>query len=212
MKQLIAVLFLLGLAGCITTRAQLKQEQELNKLQVSKADSEAKFQDVEGQFRDLTGRIEVVEKKFDDTQKAMAKEDEDKKINQEMLDNKFKVIEEALLKIQNELNSMQADIDNLKKAQHKPKVSKSKKHKGNYSQAEADFSKKRWKQAIVGYQKYRELNPKGHKYADSTYKIGVCFSELKMNTEAKPFFVEVVQKFPKSKTAKKAQYRLKKLK
>ena len=68
---------------------------------------------------------------------------------------------------------------------------------------------KKWKDAIVVFSKYRDQFPKGKKYADATYKIGVCFQELGMKEEAKPFLEEVVAKFPGTSEAKKASFRLK---
>ena len=55
------------------------------------------------------------------------------------------------------------------------------------------------------------MNPKGKRYADATYKIGMSFQELKLKDDAKAFYQEVIQKFPKSSEAKKAEVRLKKL-
>jgi TolA-binding protein len=84
--------------------------------------------------------------------------------------------------------------------------------KSTYETAEANFQKKAWKDAIVEYQKYRDRNPKGRHYSESTYKIGVCFQELGMRDEAKSFYSEVIAKFPKTKSADKAKIRLKQIK
>ncbi|MEZ4872462.1 MAG: tetratricopeptide repeat protein [Bdellovibrionales bacterium] len=43
---------------------------------------------------------------------------------------------------------------------------------------------------------------------EATLKIGECFQELGMASEAKVFFDEVIEKSPDSKEAKKARIRL----
>ena len=48
--------------------------------------------------------------------------------------------------------------------------------------------------------------------AELNYKIGVCFQEMGMKSEAKAFFEEVVEGYPKSRTAEKSKYRLKNIK
>lgn len=73
------------------------------------------------------------------------------------------------------------------------------------------FAAKDWKGAVVIYQKYRDKYPKGKKFVEATYKIGICFKELKLKSEAKTFFDEVIEKFPSSPEAKKAKSQLKSL-
>ena len=87
-----------------------------------------------------------------------------------------------------------------------------KKPSGPYQKGEQLFKGSNWKSAILEYNKYRDNFPKGKKYAEATYKIGVCFQELGMGSEAKSFYAEVIEKFPKTKTAKSAKYRLNQLK
>jgi len=206
------------ISGCITTRSQMKEQNQLQSqvanIQEAKADYDLRLQEFEGQLREYNGRIEVLENDSRQFRDYQGKTNEKNKIDEELLENKFKVIQEALLKIESELQRMNVDIENLKSSSAKATKNSAKKDssKGNYQQAEADFAKKKWKEAAVGYQKYRDLNPKGINYADATYKIGVCFQEMGMKKEAKAFYEEIAEKFPKSHVASKAQYRLKNLK
>ena len=71
---------------------------------------------------------------------------------------------------------------------------------------------KKFKDAILAYQKYRDGNPKGRHYGEATFKMGVCFQEMGLKDEAKVFYEEVISKFPGSKDAKKAAVRAKQLK
>ena len=81
----------------------------------------------------------------------------------------------------------------------------------NYQKGEGLYGQKKWKEAIVAYQKYRENQPKGKFYAEATYKMGESFLALGMKDESKSFFEEVRVKYPKSPLAKKAEKQLKSL-
>ena len=74
-----------------------------------------------------------------------------------------------------------------------------------FKKAEKLFKEKKWKQAIISYEKYREKNKEGKFYKQSTFQIGLCFQKLTMHKEAKVFFREVMESFPKSAEAKKAK-------
>ena len=73
-----------------------------------------------------------------------------------------------------------------------------------FNKAEQLFQQEKWKLAIIQYEKYRAQNKKGKMYKESTLKIGMCFQKLEMQKEAKVFFREVVESFPKSESAKVA--------
>lgn len=209
--SVLCVPFVFG--GCLTTRTQLRQdeqqtslEKQVSTLKQSKADSEARFQDVDSQFRDMNGRVEVLEAKWTQLQKE--KQDElvvDAK-SKEDLDMRFKLLQEALEKQEKEIQELNLKVQNQSNRNAPTRVAQSPYHEG-----EKFFSQKKWKEAIVNYQKYREKYPKGKYYFDATYKIGVSFQELNLHSEAKPFYSEVIEKAPNTKLAKKAAYRLKSL-
>lgn len=204
-----------ALSGCLTTRSQLKEQSKLQTevatLQVNKAEVEARSQEFESQLRDYNGRIENLETSVAELKQLNVKNEEKRTVDAELLENKFKLIQDALLKIEEELQNVNNEIAKLKSQKKTAAVAAPAPTKGNYSQAEIDFSNKKWKQAAVGYQKYRDLNPNGRRYSDATYKIGVCFQEMGMKSEAKAFYEEVIEKYPKSREAGKATYRLKNL-
>ncbi len=212
------ILISMVLVGCLTTRTQLREQNRLQSdvatLQENKAEYEARNQEVENQMRDFNGRIEVLELKAREIRDSFAKKEDQSKLDAELLENKFKFIQEALVKIDSELQRLSNEISNVKKNQSTKAATSpsSTSSPGNYVQAEKDFANKKWKEAAVGYQKYRDLNPKGKNYADATYKIGVCFQEMGMKSEAKAFFEEAMERYPSTRTAEKAKYRLKTLK
>ena len=93
-----------------------------------------------------------------------------------------------------------------------PKSDGKESKKALLKEADDHFARKDWKKAIAVYNKYRESNPKGSDFAKSTYQIGVCFQELGMKSEARAFFDELIEKFPKDSLAKKASFRINQLK
>ena len=224
-SKILIIVLIVSNIGCVLTRTQIKNKEEkaefsnkLTVLQRKNADDEAKFQEVESQVRELLGQSEILDKKISD---AKLEKEKSTKLSLE----KFKIYEEAILKVEKESFQIKNDISELKGLvlglakeiealkKSKPKKSRVEKvPKGNYKSAEYYFSRKKWKKAIKGYQKYREMNPKGKRYKVSTYKIGVCFEELGLRKEAKLFYDEVIEKFSSSREAKKAKLRLKKLK
>lgn len=216
MNPLVIRLIILGLIGlqtaCLRTRADLNQvergaavETQMQDLQRSKADLEARMLEYDSQFRILNGRIDSVQR---EVTLLSERKQETNKEEKHPTAEKFQLYEQALESLEKQVQLLSAQIATLKKNEGAASQSQD---RGNYGQAEIDFKNKRWKSAIVGYQQYRDLNPNGRRYSDATYKIGVCFQELGMKSEAKTFYQEVIDKFPKSEEAKKARYRLKKL-
>lgn len=196
------------LSGCLKTRSDLgggsKQEmrEQLVNMQEAHAQQTVRFQDYDQQLRDLRNRIDVLENELNQA-RSQESQSLSKEELQRVLDERLKAYEEALSKLDQQVRSLSAQrTSSSTKAAHGGADQL-------YVQAEQAFDKKNWKKAIVEYQKYRDASPKGKKYADATYKIGVCFQELGMKGEAKSFFQEVIDKFPKSREAKKAEYRLK---
>ncbi len=217
--KLLLTVYAFSLTACLLTRHDIKTkennsqlETQVQNLQKINAETDTHVVDLDQTVRELSGRVEIIE--------AKTKTDEQKNANKDLeKDTKFQIYEQAISKNEKEIQALKKEIAQLKYiAQTKPKAKskktkakKSKAPKGNYTSAEYYFKKKDWKSAITGYQKYREANPKGKRYSESTYKIGVCFQELGMIDNAKIFFQEVVEKYPKSRQAKKSKYRMKKL-
>jgi len=211
-----ALLLTFVLTGCLQTRTsqkELEEKQTLKKqlttLQLTTADINARFQDIDEELRRLSGRIEAVEAR---TQQQLAQlsstiEKNDKAQFEAKLRERDEAYREELLKLQGEITRLKEQLSSIQAGQKRSSNS------GNpFATAEELFAKKAWRDAILNYEKYRSQNPKGKFFATATYKIGVCFQELGMNEEAAAFYEEVIAKFPKSKDAKQASSRLKKLK
>lgn len=198
------------LAGCLKTRTELAENEErktaqtqVQTLQKQRADSEAQIMGYEAQIRTLNGRIETLEHENETLTKGQ--DDLGKQVM--TLEAKVKALEEGIVQLKTEIDAAAAPV--AQTVTKKPMVDEK---KGPYEQGEEYFNQKEWKKAITSYQKYLETTPKGENVAGATYKIGVSLAELKMPKEAKVFLEEVVEKYPKTKAARQATFRLNQMK
>lgn len=213
----------LFLTGCLKTRNEVRSSeqrqvmaQQVTTLQRSNADVANRFADLEEQMRNLNGRVDVVENQFGQGRAGM---DEVLRSNQQKnaeLNQKVMILQEALTIMESQLFQVSSELNSLRQERASAAAAateRAKQAKKNpYDVAQEHFENKDWKQSILNFQKYRDENPKGSKFADATYKIGVSFQELGMKDEAKTFYDEVVSKFSKSDEARRAKIRLKSLK
>lgn len=154
------------------------------------------MQEINSQLRELSGRLEVVEKQVSQNNLNM---------NSINVDQKLKNYEIALANLEAKVNSGSVGSANIKNSNIQTT------NLNAFGRAELSFKQMNWQKSISDYQLYREQYPRGADYAEATYKIGVCFQELNMKSEAKVFYQEAVSKFPRSKAAKKSKFRLKQL-
>jgi len=222
MKVLILFLAVL-LQGCLMTRSQIQETDDKRRMQTqlqeTKAQATVQYQDLEEQLREARGRIEVLE----NAQRLNRASEGDMK-NQAIeerkrFEEKLKVYEETIAKLEKDLQAVQqAMVEQAASRKAEASAPQSQgsstagKKKPSLDRANALFADKKWREAIVEFQKYREANPSGKSYPDATYKIGVAFQELGLKDEAKTFYSEVVNKYPKAASADKAKSRLKQLK
>lgn len=223
MKLMIPVLVASGLlTGCLKTRTDVREseqrqvmQQQVVTLQKTNADAYGRVADLEEQMRELNGRVDVVENKLGQSHSGVETALKASQAQNQDLESKVQLMQEALGTMEKQIYALNTEVNALRaeRASAAQADSGSKKSKKNlYELAQDHFSNKDWKQSILSFQKYRDENPKGSKFADATYKIGVSFQELGMNDEAKTFFDEVVSKFPKTEEARRAKIRLKGLK
>lgn len=209
--MVVAFLSTLVLTGCLKTRAEMgeveaqrTQQTQISTIQQSKADQESKLYALQDEMRNMMGRLEALERKeHENVQKGPT--------NQELIEQ-MKIFEQTITSLRTKIEELDAQIKNPPKLGGETAVVAAPAKSTAWDVAEDLFNKKEWKNAILKYQSYRDQFPSGPNYAMATYKIGVCFQELKMKDEAKVFYEEVIQKFAKSPTAKKAKFRLNQLK
>lgn len=225
MTKLLIGLLIISTAGCVGMRTReevneietSKQTQgQVSQLQKQKADADNKVLVLQDELRQLNGRLDSLERKSTEQGTTTGPSNTDVIEQMKIFEQQNAAMRAKVEELESKLAAAQkaqtttavAAVEKSTPASAKEKV----KDSDSYESAEEMFNKKEWKTAILSYQSYRDSNPKGKNYADATYKIGVSFQELKMKDEAKVFFEEVVQKFPKSPAARKSKFRLGQLK
>jgi tetratricopeptide (TPR) repeat protein len=217
------VCFYFLLPSCLKTRQEVQsiESYQQNQTQVgqmqkaSSFDMSSRVGEIEEILRTVLGQVEELHHKQaqleqEKNQMRSSQASEQDLLVQDLTRKMTAVLEE--LKISKaELQDLKAHIALLQEEKNQQQGSLAP-VQDHWSQAEELFETKEYRKAILSYQKYRENNPKGSQFSQATYKIGLSFEKLSMIEEAKSFYVEVVEKFPKSEEAQKAKIRLKKLK
>ncbi len=215
-KIISSLILCVAVSGCIRTRSEIEEvadQKQVRSLQEEKATLQMQVNDVQADLRQTVGRIDLLERFIEESAQKKQQPEDEGTVSQK---DRLKAYEESLASIEAQVKEMTIEVAALKKMVISGSgVSKSgtkvKSKKNHLSEAEALFAKKDWQKAILGFQNYREKYPKGKFYKVATYKIGVCFQELGMLSEAKSFFDEVIDRYSKSREARKSRKRLKTL-
>ncbi len=215
MKFVFLVLVILSLSACLKTRSELRGDYNPSPRnsansapatqggsQQQRAQIDSRFFEIDQDFRQLYGKIEILEKKVSDLAPqsgAGAVSSEESSAKMSRLEKRMSTIEEALLSLDKKVSQ----LGNTGSSISPDKI------KGPFARGEAYFARAQYEKAIESYDQYRKNFPKGQKYADATLRMGQAFQRLKMNQDAKAFYQEVIQRFPKTAVANKAQENLK---
>ena len=222
----------LFLAGCpqLQTRSSLREDgrkttqDTTTAMQKANAETVSRNSELEASLRELNGRVEVVENRVSQSDQGQGRIHKNLEDQLAETNRKYLLLQEEVGKLEAQMSALSEQVAANSRAaqisaqQHGQQDDKdddrpSKNDKRTpFDIGEEHFNKKEWRKAILNYQKYRDTFPKGKKFPESTYKIGVCFQELGMKDEAKTFYDELVAKFPKSDEARRARIRLKKIK
>lgn len=228
-RSIFLVCTLVLFSGCLKTRADLRgedsepQRQTVAQQRAERHESTAaakpppattasRFEEVDEQMRAMNGRLDVVENSLSQLAASKQGETATQARERQAQEQRLLLYEDAIKKLESQVLALTAEVERLKTAPPPAAAAGSASARNPYEEAEALFDKKKWKESIVAYQKYRDANPKGRHYADATYKIGVAFHELGLKDEARAFYEEVTSKYPGSKEAKKAAVRMKQIK
>jgi TolA-binding protein len=198
----------LSSASCLQTRSALRdqpgQAPKISPQQQKAAEEAIQKDNLDKEFRELYGRIEAVENQIkivSDGEKTKALETRVAQMETEM--NLLRdTLSELNAKAKKDAQMLSSDQRALIEKKNKPTV---------LEEATKHFEDKKWEDAILAYEEYRKTNPKGKEYAEATLKIGLCFQNMGLKDDAKVFFKEVVDKYPKTKEADTAKTKLKKL-
>jgi TolA-binding protein len=224
MKSNVAQIFLLFcvlniMTGCLQTRSDLNAAKEkkviqsqVANLQKQTADVDVRFSEINEDLRTLDGKIEELDTKFVRSQNGAQQKNTKSESDLVVLQDKVKVLEEAMMGLDKKFKDLQEDFAEVKSAKAAVVAEKPVSQDGLLNSADGHFNKKEWKSAIVNYQKYLENYPKGKKAGFVTLKIAESLEGLGKVSDARLFYEEVVSNFPGSQSAKKAESRLKQLK
>lgn len=152
------------------------------------------------ELRRLSGELQDIK----DAKAMEAKTNQDWRATQEQ---KLQLMQSKLTIYEQSIAALEEEISHLKAL----KAKKPKKVKGIFERAESHMKSKDWKKAILEFENYRKKYPRGRRVSMATYFIGVSFQELGLKEEAKAFFQETIDKYPKTSAFNKAKYRLKQL-
>jgi tol-pal system protein YbgF len=227
-----ALFALVAFSGCLKTRAQLKDEPSGNsggpmpaQVQEVQPKGEYVIDEIKNEITRLNGRIEDLERaqkqgsqSSDQMKKLETRVTELEQAQVAMLEAMKKaesqpaahVDQNALVdhaKEQIEGGNFEQAIDSLSTYLKNPKGKRA--EEATFLRGEAYFNAKQYKKAIVDYSKFPEKFTKSKKMPQALYKIGLSFDALGMKEDAKGFYQEVLDKFPKSAEAQRAKARLK---
>lgn len=217
-----------ALSGCLQTRSGVQETEEkqiirkqVANLQQTTADVNQRFSDIEEDQRKADGKVEALDARLTQIKDRAEKNDFALEGKLKEQDSKFTAFREELEKMKAELaetrTALSAAQGALQAIASGGAVSggaagaSTAKSADPFETGEAKFEAKAYRDAIFAYEDYRKKNPKGKHVVAATYKIGVCFQELGMTDDAKPFYEEVIAKAPKSREADRARARLKAL-
>ena len=199
----ISIFILLFLSACLMTHKDIKKsydeseddfygESAPNKKEIPPSITE-KLDQMNESLRELRGQVERIEQEQN---------------------NKIKSLEKNLLPLVQSLDLQMAALENKVEKQIKntttPTLNNKETKEDAFLKAENLFKEKKWKAAIINYEKYRGKNKKGSFYKQATFRIGQCFLNLNMRKEGSVFLREVISSYPKSKEAKSAKQLLQK--
>jgi tol-pal system protein YbgF len=223
------------LTGCLKTRSQLRDDDDEDRRPVPAKVQEVQPQgayvidEIKSEMTRLQGRVEDVER----TQRQeTTQHNKQAKEQIQTLENRVQELEqaqaqmlEAIKKIQSSAPvADQPDVFNKGKNEYKAgkfddaaetlsdylKAPKGKHiEEATFLRGESYFALKQYKKAILDYSKFPEKFTSSRKLPTALFKIGQSFEALGMKEDAKGFYLEVVEKFPKSPEATKAKKKVK---
>lgn len=226
----------LFMTGCLTSRLQMKEEEKDTSkpvpAQVQEVQPQGQYviDELRSEITRLTGRLEDMERaRQSEPTATAAQKEETKKLETRIaeLENAQLQLLEVIKKMQESkpaaaestsevfekakslFDSQQFDnaIESFNAYLKNPKAPKS--EDATFLRAESHFNLKNFKKAIVDYSRFPEKFTKSRHMPSALLRIGQSFEALGMKDDAKGFYQELVDKFPKSAEAKKAKARLK---
>ncbi len=219
----LGALFCLTACGLETINGHQEQEdkkvlqRQVYSLQTVNAEAKQRFEEIDDDIRKLNDRIDVLENKQEQTSSKQDKSGSARELKIKDIEERIKAYKDEIAKLDDQVAGLTQNVTALQDAQKQAAEAaaaeaaptKSTNSKALYEAAGALFDKKKWKEAALEYEHYRKAAPKGKNVAEATYRMGVCFQEMDSADDAKAFYQEVIERFPKTAAAQHSAYRLK---
>jgi len=232
----LAVTLAIFSSGCLKTRAHLKEEPEESgrgvpaKVQEVQPQGQYVIDEIKGEITRLNGRIEDLERANKEANTSSIQRDELKKLETRIVEleqaqanlieafkkgppqqhssgtDPLELFERG--KAQFEDEEYEAAVESLGNYLKAPKA-KAAVERASFLRGEAYFHLKQYKKAIVDFSKIVESFAHSKLAPTATLRIGQSFEALGMKEEARSFYQELAEKYPKSQEAKKVRSRLK---
>lgn len=213
--------------GC-TTRAQMNRERDDEPAQSAKPVDQGGYavDELKSEITRLNGRLEDMERAQRD---AKATGGEAKK-----LEMRVQELEKAQLEMLQAIKVMQTEQEEatvdpaqffydgrarLQQGEHESalksltrylsaKGKKSHAEEATFLRGETYYAMKDYKRAIVDYSKFTDEFGKSVLTPKALFKIALSFEAMGASSDAKPFYQDLIEKFPKSPEAKEAAKRI----
>ncbi len=234
----LALLLTFGTSSCLKTRAQLRSEEDADAATPKTAEvrdvqpkGEYVVDELKSEITRLSGRIEDLERQ---QKQQEASKDGATKQKEEMskLENRVVELENAQASMLTELKKAQSAVPAKEEVEFFSKGKKElaaknyeqaiefftaylKTPKGKYTEdatflrADTYYAQKQYKKAIIDYSKFPEKFTTSKRMPTALFKIGQSFDAMGMKEDAKGFYQELIEKFPKAPEAAKARKKVK---
>ena len=213
--------------ACLKTRGQIREERDsegaraeatrVPALEEVRPKNDYVIDEIKEEITRLNGRIEDLERANKGPDKG-AEGEERKKIDQRLsqLEQTTAQILESITQLQEigdpptllkkankffEDKDYTAAVNTLGQYIKIPKVAKL--DEALFLRGESQYKLKQYKKAIIDYSKISEKFPSSKRAPAALYKTGLSFDALGLKDEAKGFYQELVEKYPKSSESKK---------
>ena len=232
-KLVLTIAMAASLTSCLKTRAQLKEDtlddkpQPAQVKEVHPQGSAYAIDEIKSEITRMNGRIEDVERKNQQSEAEgnKALKDELKKIETRIVEleqAQAEIIETMKkggpVKTQDKTDLFEKGKARFKEKEYEEAIelfSAYLKNPGKLAEdaiflrGEAHYQQKEYKKAIVDSSKFPEKYSKSKKMPVALLRIGQSFDALGMKDDARGFYQELAEKFPKSTEARKIRARLK---
>ena len=222
------LVLLASLAGCLKTRAQLRGDetptsQAAPKGEAPKPEASEIVEEMRSEIMRLTGRIEELERDKNSNSGNAPQAEAMKKLEQRILE-----LEQAQVTLIEQLKKQQAEappadagklleegknqlkngkpeeaIETFSRYLKAPKAPKA--EEATFLRAEAQYTLKRYKKAIVDFSQFPEKYTKSKYMPKALLRIGQSFDALGTPEDAKAFYQLLIDQYPKSEEAKLAR-------